>query len=69
MQKPEFISKLKERRWKIEGIFAEAKQRHGLSKARYRGLQQGQRQAYMVATVQNVKRLINYFLWSLFLNC
>jgi hypothetical protein len=42
MQKAAFISKLKERMWKIEGIFAEAEQLHGLSKARYRGVEKVQ---------------------------
>jgi len=64
MQEPAFMSKLKERMWKIEGIFAEAKQLHGLSKARYRGLEKVQIQAYMVASVQNVKRLIKHLLYA-----
>lgn len=58
------MSKLKERMWKIEGIFAEAKQLHGLSKARYRGIEKVQIQAYMVASVQNVKRLIKHLLYA-----
>ncbi|NEJ83791.1 hypothetical protein GR268_45900, partial [Rhizobium leguminosarum] len=64
MQKPAFISKLKERMWKIEGIFAEAKQLHGLSKARYRRVEKVQIQAYMVASVQNIKRLIKHLLYA-----
>jgi hypothetical protein len=64
MQKVAFISKLKERMWKIEGIFAEAKQLHGLSKARYRGVEKVQIQAYMVASVQNVKRLIKHLFYA-----
>jgi hypothetical protein len=66
MERPIFLGKLKERMWKIEGIFAEAKQLHGLSKARYRGLQKVQIQAYMVAIVQNIKRLMKHFLWAYF---
>jgi hypothetical protein len=61
MQSPVFIGKLKERMWKLEGIFAEAKQLHGLNKARYRGLEKVQIQAYMVGIVQNIKRLIKHF--------
>jgi hypothetical protein len=64
VQKPAFISKLKERIWKIEGVFAEAKQLHGLSKARYRGVKKVQIQAYMVYSVQNVKRLIKHLLYA-----
>ncbi len=64
MQEPIFIGKLKERMWKIEGIFAEAKQLHGLGKARYRRLGRVQIQAYMVAVVQNVKRLIKHLLYA-----
>jgi hypothetical protein len=64
MQKVAFISKLKERMWKIEGIFAEAKQLHGLSKARYRGVEKVQIQAYMVYSVQNVKRLIKHLFYD-----
>jgi hypothetical protein len=44
--------------WKMEGLFAEAKQNHGLSRARYRGRSKVQIQAYLSATVQNLKRLI-----------
>lgn len=47
-----------ERSWKIEGIFAEAKENHGLDRARYRGRAKMQIQAYMTAIVQNVKRMM-----------
>jgi transposase len=47
-----------ERQWKIEGLFGEAKVHHGLRRARYRGRAKMQIQAYMVATVQNLKRLM-----------
>ena len=46
-----------ERQWKMEGIFAEAKNNHGLKRARYRGKSKMQIQAYMIATVQNLKRM------------
>jgi len=52
-----FLSKLRERQWKIEGLFGKAKQNHRLRRARYRGRQQVQIQAYLIATVQNLKRL------------
>lgn len=51
--------------WKMEGIISEAKQRHGLLRAKYRGLIKTQIQAYMVATVLNMKRLVAFFILSL----
>lgn len=62
MQAPLFIRKMLERRWKIEGIFAEAKSNHGLRRAKYRGLKKMQIQAYMIAIAQNIKRLIQFLL-------
>lgn len=53
-----FHKKLKERMWKIEGIFSEAKNIHGLSRAKYRGLQKMQIQAHMTSATQNLKRLL-----------
>ena len=47
-----------ERQWKVEGIFAEAKDNHGLGRARYRGRAKVQIQAYMIALVQNIKRMM-----------
>jgi len=58
MRDPVFRQKMSERMWKSEGIFAEAKQNHGLSRARYRGRAKVQIQAYMSATAQNLKRLV-----------
>lgn len=57
-----FQQKLTERMWKMEGIISEAKQRHCLSKAKYRGLMKVQIQAYMVASVLNMKRIIAIFI-------
>ena len=54
-----FKKKLKERLWKIEGLFAEAKQYHGLGRAKYRGLANMQIQCYLTALVQNIKRLLS----------
>lgn len=58
MKRNLFKEKLIERRWKIEGLFAEAKENHCLRKAKYRGRAKMQIQAYLVATVQNLKRLV-----------
>jgi IS5 family transposase len=58
MRDPAFGEKLSERMWKMEGLFAEAKQNHGLSRARYRGRSKVQIQAYLSAIVQNLKRLV-----------
>ncbi len=65
MRDPVFRQKMSQRMWKIEGLFAEAKQNHGLSRARYRGRAKVQIQAYMSATAQNLKRLVKAFLWWL----
>ena len=57
-----FKIKLRERRWKIEGINAEAKNLHVLKRAKYRGLAKVQIQAYMTGIVQNLKRLIQVYI-------
>lgn len=49
-----------ERQWKMEGVFAEAKDNHGLERARYRGRAKMQIQAYMIAVVQNLKRYMGH---------
>jgi len=49
----------------IEGVFAEAKQWHGLGRARRRGLSKMKVQCLLVATVINFKRLMG--VWSSFL--
>ena len=46
--------------WKAEGIFAEGKTFHGLSRARYRGTWKVQIQVYVIASVQNLKRLLAF---------
>ena len=58
MNEPEFGKKVAERMWKCEGLFAEAKQLHSLSRAKYRGRSKVQIQAYLCAIVQNLKRLL-----------
>jgi Transposase DDE domain len=58
MRDPTFEQKMSERMWKMEGLFAEAKQYHALSRAKYRGRPKVQIQAYLSAIVQNLKRLL-----------
>ena len=58
MRDPTFGEKMSERMWKIEGLFAEAKQNHNLARAKYRGRSKVQIQAYFVAMAQNLKRLV-----------
>ena len=65
---PAFTNKMREQRWKIEGLFAEAKQFHGLKRVRFRGLSKVQIQAYMTAITQNLKRLVTRHFW-LFYSC
>ena len=60
-----FTVKLRERMWKAEGLFAEAKQNHCLRRAKYRGLEKVQIQAYMIAMVQNLKRLAGHRFFDL----
>jgi hypothetical protein len=57
-QTDEFKAKRKERMWKVEGLFAEGKTCHGLSRARYRRRWKVQVQIYLTASVQNLKRLL-----------
>ena len=58
MNEPEFRKRISERMWKIEGLFAEAKQNHCLARAKYRGRPKVQIQAYLIAIVQSLKRLL-----------
>lgn len=58
MEEPHFKQNVSERMWKMEGLFAEAKQNHCLARARYRGRSKVQIQAYLIAIVQNLKRLL-----------
>lgn len=55
-----FVKKLRERMWKAEGLFAEAKVNHCLDRAKYRGLSKVQIQAYMTGITQNLKRLVEH---------
>lgn len=56
-QGPHTARQLQRARTRVEHTFAEAKQRHGLGRARGRGLLAVQTQALLTATVQNIKRL------------
>ena len=58
MEQPTFLERASERRWKCEGLFAESKENHCLARAKYRGRTKVQVQAYMIAIVQNLKRLL-----------
>jgi hypothetical protein len=51
MRDPTFRHQLSERMWKCEGLFAEAKQNHGLARARYRGRGKVQIQAYLLRSL------------------
>lgn len=52
-----FRRRLRDRSWKMEGIFAETKDNHGLRRAQYRGRSKVQIQVYLVAITYNLKRL------------
>ena len=47
-------------RHRVEHLFGEAKQSHGLARARYRGLQKMNEQVVLTATAQNLKRLVSF---------
>jgi transposase len=55
---PDWKSHLRKRRYLSEGSFADAKMNHGLTRARYRGLEKVQEQTLLIATVQNIKKMI-----------
>jgi transposase len=64
MDEPQFKQNVSERMWKMEGLFAEAKQNHCLARAKYRGRTKVQIQAYLIAIVQNLKRLLfPFYCW------
>lgn len=47
-------------RHRIEHLFGEAKQSHGLNRARYRGLEKMNEQATLTAIAQNLKRIVKF---------
>ena len=55
------------RKQTIERSFAEAKENHGLRFARMLGIQNMREQAFLTATVQNIKRLVKSFFFLSFL--
>lgn len=59
----EFKKKLIERKWKIEGLFGEAKENHGLRRTQFRSVQKTQIQIFMIAIVQNFKRILKIIFW------
>jgi len=58
MKTEEFKISMKYRKTGPELLFAEAKKDHGLKKFMTRGLSSAQKNSYMIATVQNLKRLL-----------
>ncbi len=57
MPDEKFVSIYKRHRWLVEGMHGEAKTQHGLRRAVRRGLSNVAIQAYLTATVINLKRL------------
>ena len=57
LQDPDYRARLRER-YKVEQKFGEAKRCHGLRRCRYLGLARYGVQAYLTATVLNLKRLV-----------
>jgi predicted phosphoadenosine phosphosulfate sulfurtransferase len=69
MNEPEFRKKISERMWKMEGLFADAKQNRYLAWAKYRGRPKVQIQAYLIAIVQNLKPLLFPLYYWLLARC
>ncbi len=67
MTQVEFRKNLSERMWKLEGLMSEIKLRHNMHRAKYRGINKVQIQAYVAAYVINVKRLIAYIFIFIFM--
>ncbi len=49
---------MKKRKTIVEGSFADAKENHGMRKAKYRGLVKVQEQSFMTAIAQNIKKMV-----------
>lgn len=58
MATPEYLRQMKERRIVVEPLFSEAKECHGLRRAKYRRKWRVSIQVLWTATVQNIKRLM-----------
>jgi transposase len=57
---PQARKNIAKRKWFMEGSFAEGKNLHLLRRALFRGLEWVQIQFYLVATIQNLKKLVKY---------
>jgi transposase len=57
---PQAGKNIAKRKWFMEGSFAEGKNLHLLRRALFRGLEWVQIQFYLVATIQNLKKLVKY---------
>lgn len=55
---PVWRAMLKKRKTMVEGSFADAKENHGMRRAKYRGLAKVQEQSFMTAIVQNIKKMV-----------
>ena len=67
MDQPEFKQKLYQRMWKLEGIMSELKNCNGLGRANYRGLDNVKVQGYMSAIAINIKRIVYFLFYSIYL--
>ena len=59
---PVFKKRVAERMWKSEGLFAEAKRYHGLSRAKYRGRSKVQIQAYLTRSYRTSNASSSHFI-------
>jgi transposase len=57
---PNYNKAMKRRMAIIEGSFGDAKEQHAHSRSRWRGIAKMQIQCYLVATAQNIKKLLKY---------
>ncbi len=55
---PVWKAMLRKRKTMVEGSFADAKENHGMRRAKYRGLAKVQEQSFMTAIVQNIKKMV-----------
>ena len=55
---------MRKRKVWVEPLFAEAKEWHGLRRFRLRGLPKVNGEALLIATGQNLKRLLNWSGWG-----
>jgi hypothetical protein len=55
---------MRKRKVWVEPLFAEAKDWHGLRRVRLRGLEKGNGEALLIATGQNLKRLLSWRGWG-----